>query len=300
MMADKTESTISLNMLQAKLQSSRKAVLSQIKSEIAGLHQEIKKDISSLREETRADIFSVRSELANELLSLQAVQGDISREQADMDNALSETMDRLGALEEAQEFMAKDCKKLQEKCMDLENRSRRQNLRLISIEEGADAGQSTKFAAAFFPEVLGEDHFDTPVMIDRAQRTLAPKSKRGERPHAMLVRLHYYSDKEKILGLSKSKGRLTYKGALVHIFPDLSPEVGKLRVAFNPVKAKLRDTKIEYSQYYPAKLTLTQNGIRYSFDYCDLSIYFLRTILTNDSFDILFSCSICYRLSPRL
>ena len=30
-----------------------------------------------------------------------------------------------------------------EKCTDLENRSRRQNLRLISIEEGAEAGQAT-------------------------------------------------------------------------------------------------------------------------------------------------------------
>lgn len=149
--------------------------------------------------------------------------------------------------------------------MDLENRSRRQNLRVVGISEDKEAGNPSRFVAEFFTEVLGETHFESPIIIDRAHRTLAPKPRDGERPRAIIVRLHYYSDGEKILQLSRAKGRLLYKGSPVHIFPDMSPEVGKLRASFNPVKVKLRNAGIPYSLYYPAKLIITVNGTKHSF-----------------------------------
>ena len=84
----------------------------------------------------------------------------------------------------------------------------------------------------------------------------------------MVVRLHYYSDKEKILGLSKSKGRLTYRGGLGEVFPDVIYESRGRQVAgsFQPGEGEAPRHQDEYSLYYPAKLTLTRNGIGYSFD----------------------------------
>lgn len=174
-------------------------------------------------------------------------------------------MDRVTALEQSNQAIAKDCKKLQDKCLDLENRSRRQNLRLVGIEEGAEGGNIIRFLTEFFPDVLGAENFHSPVIIDRAHRTLAPRPAAGERPRAILVRLHYM-DKLKILDLGKAKGRLMYKGAQVHIFPDMSPEVTRLRAAFNPVKRKLCEANIAYSLFYPARLAITVDGIRHSFD----------------------------------
>ena len=88
------KSTLSLRMLWEELQINRETVLVQIKAEIA------------------------TSETAHEY--------------KEMGTALSETMDRVSALEKSQQLISKECKKMQDKCQDLENRSRRQNLRLIS------------------------------------------------------------------------------------------------------------------------------------------------------------------------
>lgn len=183
-----------------------------------------------------------------------------------MGKALSNTMERVVALEQTQSLLAREFRKLQDNCMDLENCSWRQKLRLIGVKEGAEAGNWTKFSAAFFPVVLRESHFDGPAITHHAHRMLGPKPKRGDRPSAIIVHLHYFSDRKKILGLSRLKGYLTYRGSTVHIFPDMSPEVSKLEAAFNPVKVKLWEAKIDYSLYYPAELTLTINRIGYSFD----------------------------------
>lgn len=57
-----------------------------------------------------------------------------------------------------------------------------------------------------------------------------------------------------------------YGGDQVHIFPDMSPEVGRRRAAFNPLKRKLREAKVTHSLFYPAKLAIIMDGVRHSFD----------------------------------
>lgn len=260
------ETTLSLRMLREELQTSRETVLVQIKAEIATSFKEIKTDIVLLREETKADIRAIRDELAGELTRLHSAQAETARECKEMGTALGETMDRVTALEKSQQLISKECKKMLDKCQDLENRSRRQNLRLVGITEGAEGGNMTQFLADFFPTVLGADNFRSPVVIDRAHRTLAPRPTNGERPRAIVVRLHYYTDRQKILDLGKAKGRLTYKGDQVYIFPDMSPEVSRQRAAFNPVKRKLREAKVTYSLFYPARLAVSLDGMRHSFD----------------------------------
>ncbi|KAF7652426.1 hypothetical protein LDENG_00097290 [Lucifuga dentata] len=81
----------------------------------------------------------------------------------------------------------------------------------------------------------------------------------------MVVRLHYYSDKEKILQVSRNKGDLKFKGTRVHIFPDMSAELSRCRAAFTPLKAKLRRAGVRYALYHPAELRVTFNGAACSF-----------------------------------
>ncbi|KTG38009.1 hypothetical protein cypCar_00036760, partial [Cyprinus carpio] len=237
-----------------------------VQLKIATSFNDIKANISSLREETKADIHAIHDELAVELARLRLTQAETVSNVEEMGNTLSKMMDRVTALEQSHQVIAKECKKLQDKCLDLENRSRRQNLHLVGIKEGAEGGNITRFLTEFFPEVLGAEIFDSPVMIDSLHRTLALRPAAGETPRAILVRLHYYTDNFKILDLGKAKGSLMYKGAQVHIFPQMSPEVTKLRAAFNPVKRKLCETNIGYSLFYRARLAITVDGVRHSFD----------------------------------
>lgn len=258
------DSPISLRALRTELHAHREAVIKDIKSQIENLHLEVQKN----REEMKEDMRALREEIFPELAALHKAQAESASECTGMGKALSDTMDRVAALEQSHEVMTKEHKKMHEKCMDLENRSRRQNLRFVGVPEGVEAGNPIRFIKDLLLELFGADDLgDSSMIVDRAHRTLAPKPKPGERPRAIIARFHYYSDKEKILKLSRNKGRLYYKGSPVHIFPDVSPEVGKLRAAFNPVKAKLRAAGINYSLFYPAKLAITMDGIRYTFEH---------------------------------
>lgn len=72
-----------------------------------------------------------------------------------------------------------------------------------------------------------------------------------------MLHLHYYLNKQKILNLSRTKGQLMYEGTQVHICPDMSPEIGKLRGTFNEMKKKPYEACVTYSLFYPARLTIT-------------------------------------------
>ncbi|KAK7878215.1 hypothetical protein WMY93_031167 [Mugilogobius chulae] len=257
------EMPLSVTVLRQELQSYRVDMLTDIRKEIDSMHDKIRADLSTLRAEAKADIDILRNEFIGNIRSLNEKHTEVAETQSEMERALSDACDRLTTIESAHESLKNDHRKLRDKYVDLENRERRQNLRVVGIAEGAEAGNPIRFMTEFFPDVLGKDHFESPIVIDRAHRTLAPKPRAGDKPRAMVIRLHYYSDKEKILQLSRNKGRLSYNGSQVHIFPDMSAEVSKMRASFNPVKRKLRDAGVVYSLFYPAKLIVTQGKVRY-------------------------------------
>ncbi len=99
------------------------------------------------------------------------------------------------------------------------------------------------------PEILGAESIPSLVVVDRAHLSLAPNPKKGVWPRPIIIWLHYYEQKEKTVGLAK--GDVTFQGTLpVHIYPDLSAEISKLRFTFNVVKVKLQEAKIDYNLYY--------------------------------------------------
>lgn len=260
------EAPLTLKALKCKLQLSRQASLADFKVEIASLRQDLSGDIEALRTETITNSQKLRREFEDEIGKLRRDHTDIAAEQAAMAKSLNDALERIAELDRRNDVQSREMKRLHEKCTDLESRSRRQNLRIIGVSEGAEGASATRFMADFFTEVLGPENFTSPVIIDRAHRSLASKPKSGGRPRPILVRLHYFAEKERILGISKGKGRLFYRDTPVHIFPDLPAEVGKLRAAFNPVKAKLRAAKVEYSLFFPAVLSVNFNGVRHKFN----------------------------------
>lgn len=183
-----------------------------------------------------------------------------------METTINSHHDSLETMETTVSTLKDQIQKLQEQQQVLENRSRRQNLRIIGIPEEAEKGRPTDFISGFFSEVLGEDLPDPQsVVLDRAHHTLAPKPRAGDRPRAMIVRLHYFSDKAKILQASRKRGELTFRGARVHIFPDMSAELSRRRAAFNSVKCKLKQAGISYGIHHPADLRFTFDNTRHNF-----------------------------------
>lgn len=255
-------SAITLEILRHELRTHR----DDIKAEIGASCRELKVEITTLRTETKADLETLREELTGELTKLSTAHAEAKDQMEEMGAALSETMDRVTTLENTQQELTKKYKRLQEKCIDLENRSRRRNLKIVGVAENAENGNMLTFIPLFLRDVLGGDIFSAPVVIDRAHRSLAPKPSSSDRPRTILVCFHYYTDKQKILDTARAKGKLFYNGRPVHLFPDVSPEVGKMRAAFNDVKRKLRDAGVSYSLFFPARLAVSFDGTRHTFE----------------------------------
>lgn len=181
---------------------------------------ELRRDIASLQQKTQQDINTLRCELFSHMKTFTDNQSELINNQREMGKSLTDVGDRVATLENANKRLSKDYKKALEKCMDLENRSRRQNIRIIGIDEDSEKGNPTRFVVDLLTQILGRENFCSPLIIDRAHRT-GPKLGPGERPRALLARVHYYTDKEKILQLSREKSQLLYNRSPVHIFPDM-------------------------------------------------------------------------------
>lgn len=64
---------------------------------------------------------------------------------------------------------------------DLENGSRRCNLRIHNLPEGSDDGQDpTNFISKLLKDVMGEGTFPSPTELERAHRTVEPKPPQQE------------------------------------------------------------------------------------------------------------------------
>ncbi|KAM9330759.1 uncharacterized protein PAF06_017819 [Gastrophryne carolinensis] len=102
---------------------------------------------------------------------------------------------------------------------DLENRSRRNNIRLRGLPESADPN----------------------------------------RPWDVICRLHYYSVKEEILRKAWERDRICFDGATIQIFPDVSRRSLHMRGLLRPLLAKILECGASYRWGYPFHLLVRKN-----------------------------------------
>uniref|UniRef100_A0AAY4D8Z2 Uncharacterized protein n=1 Tax=Denticeps clupeoides TaxID=299321 RepID=A0AAY4D8Z2_9TELE len=179
------------------------------------------------------------------------------------ESRVSHTEDEVVELHNKIAALEKAVQSLSEKAEDAENRSRRDNIRIVGLKEGAEGGRPVEFFQTFLPKLLGIETKHDAVKIDRAHRTLGPLKPNRTRP--VVIKLHNYTDKTKILAAAKKKGHLTYEGSNIFITQDLSVRVREARRAFNNVCGQLIQRGVRFAMRYPANLRFNLNGSDYSF-----------------------------------
>lgn len=152
---------------------------------------------------------------------------------------------------------------LLEKVDDLENRSRRDNIRIVGLKEGYEGSQPNVFFASWLPKVLELSTVKGHFKIDRAHRSLGPQ--RGDRPRPVIIKLHNFTDKQRIMSAMKIKRHLEVDGQKVFIHQDLSSMVKEKRRGFNKACEDLIKRGIRFTMRFPALLCFTHEGKKYSF-----------------------------------
>lgn len=104
---------------------------------------------------------------------------------------------------------------------DMEDWSRRNNLRLRGIPEVTGAEDFADTALAIFRSIEGVE-LSEHVTLDRIHRALGPRPSDPTRPRDVICRLHHYTHKEHIIWKAWEAGKPEFDGVSIKILPDLS------------------------------------------------------------------------------
>uniref|UniRef100_A0A672RWL7 L1 transposable element RRM domain-containing protein n=1 Tax=Sinocyclocheilus grahami TaxID=75366 RepID=A0A672RWL7_SINGR len=234
---------LSAEMFKQSLESMKNYICVKIESAISGLHS----DINGVKEELTSAVATIQQSLSSHEERLRAVE--------DSATAASDT---LAHLETTVAKLQTEVNALSFKCEDLESRSRRNNIRLIGIDEGEEGNRPTEFVSNLLRDMMS---LEEKPLLDRAHRSLQPKPKSGQPPRPFIIRVHFYHIREQILQRARQNGRLTYKGKPVFLFPDLTANEAKKRAAFGEVRKYLRNVQgARFGFRHPARFRITLPG----------------------------------------
>lgn len=136
---------------------------------------------------------------------------------------------------------------LTDKLDDLENRSRRSNLRLVNVPEKMEGTDAVAFLERWLPEVLRPTAFPAPLLIERAHRLPGrTQPNRSTRPRVLIVKFLNFQDKVCVMRAARAKGKVMCGDQGIMFFPDLSAELHRRRRCFDVVKQQLRSLNIRY------------------------------------------------------
>ncbi|KAM9313358.1 RNA-binding protein FXR2 [Gastrophryne carolinensis] len=150
------------------------------------------------RDDLESFIHRVESTFKKDISDLQQSVGGLDARVDSLERSRATTAQRLETLERdlAQQKAVAQMTVLH--LDDLENRSRRNNIRIRGLPEATGPDQLRPTITGIFNELLCRPP-DTEIVIDRVHRALGPRSPDPARPRDVVCRLHYYTVKEDIL-----------------------------------------------------------------------------------------------------
>ncbi|OCT86463.1 hypothetical protein XELAEV_18020146mg [Xenopus laevis] len=215
--------------------------INELKALLLGFKEEIHNEIRNSLTDVKSDIAT----LDNRVQVLEQAQDSVYESTSNMETLIQDLQTQLRDLQDAHE--------------DLENRTRRNNLRFRDIPEPVHLDT---FLPKFFKALLpGVD--DKYLLLDRAHRALRARPHPNMPPRDVIVRFHYFQTKEAILTASRT-AQLELDGVFPKIYADLASSTLQKRKDLKPLTEVLRQKGIPYRWGFPFKLTYQRNGLTYT------------------------------------
>lgn len=173
---------------------------------------------------------------------------------------ISGTEDEVVQLRTCTNTLEAQVKLLIERADDMENRCRRNNLRIVGLLENEEGQDACKFLENWIPSILGMN--DTTLALEHAHRIGQQPQKVDDvtppPPRTLIMKFLNYRQKEQVMRVAKAKGTLKYKDHIVRFFPDISAETHKKQRAYDKVRQKLHERGInKHRIVFPSQLLLT-------------------------------------------
>lgn len=234
--------------------ASLNAISCQLTSE-AALLEEIKK----LREENKEGHGQTRTSLDRLVQAVADIRSQIGEHEEriiGLEERMSMVEDTAAIQQRALRHLLRRETELTATCDDLQNRLRRNNLRIFQIPEGSEGENMIQFVKDLLHKVLTLPS-DIDIRIERAHRSLQSKPNDPTAPpRSIIVRFLDAAVKDRVLQQAWSQGQVSFQDKRIFFDQDYSPELQKKRAKVHAVVKQLRQNGIGAKCMYPARLKL--------------------------------------------
>ncbi|KAG8580053.1 hypothetical protein GDO81_007107 [Engystomops pustulosus] len=223
--------------------------------------QDIKSLLSSLPTKEDISLFAsqILAECRQEFASLRSDVTSLTSRVDDLEQAQSSTAMSLESIQDMIQQHHAQLHALQQHMDDIENRSRRNNLRIKGLPESVQPATLFSTITEILNGILGRPP-NTPIEIDRAHRALRPLDLNAQIPRDVVCRIHFYSLKEQILLKLRNQKQVTFQGTSIKILPDLSRYTLAQRAAVRPLLDMLKEHNLPYRWGFPFALHVCSGG----------------------------------------
>lgn len=201
-------------------------------------------EIRDFRKDTKEQLNDIKSEITN-----------ANQKIAEAEMRIETVEDRVQNVEQVLSKVIKVIQQQENKLLDHEGRSRRENLRIYNVPEGAEGSSMIEFVEKLLRDLL-EIPPTTELDIERAHRALAarPAADREGKPRSIIVKFLRYKIKEEILRKAWGKKKVFWNGRQIYFDQDYPPAIMQKRYEYAEAKRALKQRNIRFQTPYPAKL----------------------------------------------
>ncbi|KAG8451976.1 hypothetical protein GDO86_003963 [Hymenochirus boettgeri] len=200
-----------------------------------------------------------------EIAALRGDLGAVLERVEDLEATQEQTNQHIGNVTRVLNDHSRAIRDLFRQMEDLENRGRRNNIRIRGLPETVQDGALLESVTSLFHTILESDPSQI-IELDRIHRSLRPKAS-SKFPRDVICRVHYFAIKEQILTQYRTISSLTHEGAEIQLFPDLSPSTLARRRQLRPLLQALRDKKLAYRWGFPFQLIVRHEGTTHTLSY---------------------------------
>ena len=218
-------------------------------------------DLMLVKEEILKAVGELRSEFTVKLNGILKASEETSKQLSDCANRIGQAETRLSSVEDDCYTLKAKVEKLEgrnrvleDKIVDMETRSRSNNVRLVNLPEGAESPDPCAFFESWLPDAL-DLHLRVPLVLERAHR-IGPKRGTGDPPRPLIMKFQNYKQKTAVMEAAK-RTDILYKDTRVRLYQDLATEVHKRRKQYDSVRKQLRELGLRHGIRPPATLLVT-------------------------------------------
>lgn len=261
--------THSLEDLRQPSNRTRGDQMDDMKSLFQSLSRELKESINISMSEAASRIQeSLESSLK------EAINTSVAREMVTVNAAIESLTDRVEDLEadiitlaeerklyfKTNEELTRQLFEQGKKIDDLENRTRRNNLKIRGIPPSIQQKDLKNYLQKLFARLLNIEDEET-IRIDRAHR-LGTKTyvSASHTPRDVICCLQSYEKKADITAVTRTMTSIKHEGAELQIYGDLSKRTSDRRRLLRPITEELRSKGIKYKWGFPLSIIVTKDG----------------------------------------